>query len=76
MDFNFDSPDFSKLTDDNKSAKQMELIHLLQASTDADLNLKIASCKKVCTFHVFLMSLFYPYKSSNELEFSRCGMGR
>lgn len=62
MDFNFDSPDFSKLTDDNnKSAKQMELIHLLQASTDADLNLKIASCKKVCAFHVFSVSLFCPF---------------
>lgn len=51
LDFNFDSSDFSKLTDDNsKSAKQIELthaMHMVQASTDADLNFKIASVKKV-----------------------------
>lgn len=49
LDFAFDS-EFSKLTEDNKSAKAMELthaMHMVQSSTDADLNFKIASVKKV-----------------------------
>lgn len=47
LGFSFDS-DFGKLTEDNK-AKSMELthMHMVQASTDAELNFKIASVKKV-----------------------------
>lgn len=48
LDFTFDS-EFTKLTEDNK-AKSMELthaMHMVQASTDAELNFKIASVKKV-----------------------------
>lgn len=56
LDFTFDS-EFSKLTEDNKSAKTIELthaMHMVQASTDADLNFKIASVKKVNIHYCFV----------------------
>lgn len=52
LDFNFDSTEFSKLTDDSGKAGKaaIELSHamnMVQASTDLDLNFKIAAVKKV-----------------------------
>ena len=48
LDFTFDS-EFSKLTDDNKSAAKSMELHAMQLgqSTDAELNRKIAQVKKV-----------------------------
>lgn len=65
LDFSFDS-EFSKLTEDNK-AKSMELthaMHIVQASTDAELNFKIASVKKVSRLlFLFLLSSMTPSRA-------------
>lgn len=65
LDFTFDS-DFSKLTEDNKT-KSMELahMHMVQASTDAELNFKIASVKKVSP-RFFFCFFYHPLIVSSQ----------
>lgn len=74
LGFSFDS-DFGKLTEDNK-AKSMELthMHMVQASTDAELNFKIASVKKV-SLRVWIF-FYLPLIVSSKaviISMSRCG---